>query len=281
MALAADIDLQYCWKGQPLYPAVRLKNKNWNFKYMKNAKTILITGASSGIGRALALEYAAPGITLLLTGRNRTRLNDIEAACQAKGATVIAAALDVTAAAESAKQIEAWDDQQPIDLVIANAGISGGSSGGAAFREILHTNLDGTANTIEPLIPRMTGRGRGQIALMSSMAGWRGMPNAPAYSVSKVAVRAYGEALRPLLKEKGVCLSVIFPGFIETPLTEVNNFKMPFLMSPEKAARCIRQGLEKDRGRIAFPWQMYLLARFVAATPLALGDFILSRAPKK
>jgi short-subunit dehydrogenase len=248
---------------------------------MKNPKTILITGASSGIGRALALEYAAPGMVLLLTGRDQNRLMEIESRCRQKGATTHTATLDVAEAAHIARQIEAWDDLNPIDLVIANAGISGGSSGGAAFREILNVNLDGTVNTVEPLIPRMVARGHGQIALMSSMAGWRGMPNAPAYSVSKVAVRAYGEALRPLLKKNGLGVSVIFPGFIKTPLTDKNNFPMPFLISAESAARYIRDGLARNKARIGFPWQMLLISRLVASLPLALGDFILSKAPKK
>jgi NAD(P)-dependent dehydrogenase (short-subunit alcohol dehydrogenase family) len=174
-----------------------------------------------------------------------------------------------------------WDNQKPFDLVIANAGISGGSSGGAAFHDIVKTNLDGTFNTVEPILPRMQHRKRGQIALMSSMAGWRGMPNAPAYSVSKMAVRAYGEALRPLAAKDNVQINVIFPGFIKTPLTDVNKFKMPFLMTAEKAAKKIRFGLRWNFARIAFPWPMLVLSRLVATLPLFLGDFILSRAPKK
>ncbi len=246
---------------------------------MKNPKTILITGASSGIGRALAELYADQGITLYLTGRDRERLTTVEIACQRKGASVRTATLGVTEAEALARQIEAWDDMAPIDLVIANAGISGGTASG--FRDIMATNLDGTFNTVQPLIGRMQSRKRGQIALMSSMAGWRGMPNAPAYSTSKVAVRAYGEALRPLLKDDGIDVNVIFPGFIKTPLTDVNTFPMPFLMTTEKAATIIQRGLAANCARICFPWQMAIVARLIAALPLALGDAILSRAPKK
>jgi short-subunit dehydrogenase len=253
---------------------------------MKNPKTILITGASSGIGHALALDYAAPGVTLLLTGRNQERTAEVAAACAAKGATVKTSITPVTERETFAKEILAWDDSHPIDLVVANAGVSGGSgkAGGesdAQFRAIMDINLDGTFNTINPLIPRMTARKKGQLALMSSMAGFRGMPNAPAYSTSKMAVRAYGEALRPLLKPQGVEVSVIFPGFVKTPLTDVNKFPMPWLITPEKAAARIRGGLAANRARIAFPWQMHFLARLIAALPLCAGDFILSRAPKK
>jgi short-subunit dehydrogenase len=248
---------------------------------MKNPKNILITGASSGIGAALALEYASAGMRLCLTGRDEKRLKEIAAACQAKGAAVVTETANVADAATMLHHVLRWDNEKPFDLVIANAGISGGSSGGASFYAILDTNLNGTIHTVEPILPRMMARKKGQIALMSSMAGWRGMPNAPAYSVSKMAVRAYGEALRPLAAQSKVGVSVIFPGFVQTPLTRVNNFKMPFLMTSEKAAKIIRRGLEKNKARIAFPLPMLILSRFIAALPLWLGDFILSRAPKK
>ena len=248
---------------------------------MKNPKTILITGASSGIGAALALQYAAPGTRLCLIARDERRLATVAQSCTAKGAKVFTASAHVADAATMIHHVLTWDKQEPFDLVIANAGISGGSSGGASFHSILETNLNGTIYTVEPILPRMMERKRGQIALMSSMAGWRGMPNAPAYSVSKMAVRAYGEALRPIAAQNNVDINVIFPGFIKTPLTDVNRFKMPFLMSAEKAARIIQRGLAQNKARIAFPLPMLLLSRLVAALPLFLGDFILSRAPKK
>lgn len=252
---------------------------------MENPQRILITGASSGIGAALAQLYADTGVSLLLTGRNRERLENTARLCQNKGAKVDTATLCVTDKQALQHQILNWDDASPIDLVIANAGISGGTGTGgesdAQLREIMTINLDGTFNTVNCLIPRMQKRKKGQIALMSSMAGFRGMPNAPAYSVSKVAVRAYAEALRPLLKPDNISVCTIFPGFIKTPLTDVNTFAMPFLMSAEQAAVYIQKGLKKNKSRIAFPWQMHLLSRLVAALPLSMGDFILSRAPKK
>jgi short-subunit dehydrogenase len=250
---------------------------------MKNYRTILITGASSGIGRALAELYAAPGVTLLLTGRHADRLREAEEACRGKGAEVLSTTIDVTDRPRFERKILEWDDKHPVDLVIANAGISGGldRENAAKFLEIMQINLDGTFNTIHPLIPRMTARRKGQIALMSSMAGFRGMPNAPAYSISKVAVRATGEALRPLLRKDGVTVSTIHPGFIRTPLTDVNTFPMPFLMSVEKAAGIIRAGLEKDRAVIAFPWQMHLLVRVLCLLPRGAADWILARAPRK
>lgn len=246
---------------------------------MKNPSVILITGASSGIGRALASAYAQKGVKLLLTGRNAERLGDIERHCRDKGAAVKTTTVCVTDRDAFQKQVSVWDDLEPIDLVIANAGISGGVKDD--FQAIFDTSVEGTFNTVNPLIARMQARKRGQIALMSSMAGWRGMPNAPAYSTAKVAIRAYGEALRPLLAKDNVEVSTIFPGFVKTPLTDANNFDMPFIIEAREAAEIIKDGLERNKARIAFPWQMYVLARLVAALPRCVGDFVLMRAPSK
>ncbi|MBI1215148.1 MAG: SDR family NAD(P)-dependent oxidoreductase [Alphaproteobacteria bacterium] len=253
---------------------------------MKKESVIFITGATSGIGRALALEYAAPGVTLLLAGRDKARLEEVSAACAQKGAVVKTAALPVTEREGWEKQLAAWDDETPIDTVIANAGISGGTgkAGGeseAQFREIMATNLDGTFNTVNPLIPRMRARKSGHIVLMSSMAGFRGLPSAPAYSVSKSAVRAYAEALRPLLAADGVKVSAIFPGFIKTPLTDANNFAMPGLMEPEDAAHKMRDGIARGKPVIAFPLSFRMTMMLVCALPRRLGDMLVAKAPKK
>lgn len=252
---------------------------------MRNPTHILITGASSGIGEALALAYAGPGITLALTGRDAARLAAVAAACRDKGATVAETLTDVTDRDGLASWIYAQDDRLPIELVIANAGISAGTGGGveteAQTRSIFATNLDGVLNSIHPLIPRMVARGRGQIALMSSLASFRGMAGAAAYCGSKAAVRVYGEALRGDLAPRGVGVSVICPGFVVSRMTAVNRFPMPFLMTADRAAHIIRTGLARNRGRIAFPWPTYAVSWLLGVLPPGLVDMILSRAPRK
>ena len=246
---------------------------------------ILITGASSGIGTALALAYARPGALLSLAGRDEARLNEVAAAARSQGAETDAAVLDVRDRDAMAAWVVAADQRRPIDLVIANAGISGGTHGGPESAEqtraVFAVNLDGVLNTVLPLVPRMTGRKAGQIALISSLAGHRGFPGAPAYCGSKAAVKVWGESLRGELAAQGVKVNVVMPGFVKTHMTDVNDFPMPFLMSAERAAEIIRRGLEKDRARIAFPWPMAMMAWLVATLSPAILDPLLRKLPKK
>jgi NAD(P)-dependent dehydrogenase (short-subunit alcohol dehydrogenase family) len=242
------------------------------------SRHILITGASSGIGAALARRYAGADTRLALGGRDGARLDAVAAACRERGALVAAELIDVTDPAATRRWVLAADAESPLDLVIANAGIS--SHAGAEIesearaRAVLAVNLDGVLNTAYPALERMAGRGRGQIALMSSLAGYRGFPDAPAYSASKAAVKALAEAWRGALAARGIRVSAICPGFIETPMTARNKFRMPFLMTAERAADIIAKGLERDRARISFPWPMTLGSWLVAAVP-ALGDRVL------
>jgi short-subunit dehydrogenase len=252
---------------------------------LRQPKAILITGASSGIGEALALSYAEPGAFLALVGRDVERLGTVARACESRGARIATCTADVTHGAGLAAWIETIDQQEPLDLVIANAGVSGGTAGGgesaAQLRRIISINVDGVLNTVLPVIPRMVARGRGQIALMSSLAAFRGFPGAPAYCASKAMVRVWGEALRPDLATKGVQVSVICPGYVTSRMTAANDFPMPLLMSAERAAAIIKRGLARNKGRIAFPWPMYALTRLVAALPHALIDPLMARLPRK
>lgn len=250
-------------------------------------KSILITGASSGIGEALALQYARPGVFLALSGRNSERLSLVASACRDKGASVEMTLIPVTNKKSMEDWVVATDTAHPLDLVIANAGISGGTGGVmngepvAQAREIFDVNLMGVLNTVEPILPRMIERGRGQIALMASLAAFRGFPGAPAYSASKGAVRFYGEALRGALHHSGVRINVICPGFVVSRMTAVNDFPMPFLMKAERAANIIANGLRDNKGRIAFPLPTHAGSWFLSVLPDFIAQRILRRLPAK
>lgn len=252
---------------------------------MKDPKNIAITGASSGLGAALALHYAASGIILHLQGRDKDRLEKVAAACQTKGAQVYAVLLDVTDADATSRWLQDADAKTPIDLIIANAGVSAGTGihgeGGDQARRIFSTNIGGVVNSVEPLLPAMISRRRGQIAIMSSLASFRGLPSAPAYSASKACVRAWGEALRGWLSGTGVELSVVCPGYIRTPMTDTNPFPMPFIMDADKAAGIIANGLARNKARIAFPFVLYAAIWLLGCLPPSLTDPLFSRLPAK
>ncbi len=245
------------------------------------AKSILITGASSGIGRALALAYARPGISLSLTGRDRERLQDTASAAQAQGAEAATAQLDVRDQKAMAQWIGAVDARRPIDLAIANAGITTGLRPGqlaedpAAVRAIVAINLIGALNTVEPLIAPMCARRRGQIAFIGSIAGIRGLPYAPAYCATKAAIHAYSESLRGRLAASGVKVSLIIPGFVKTPLNDSITAIKPLEIPDAQAAALIKRGIEKERPVVAFPKSLYLLAGLARILPVRIVDKVM------
>ena len=248
-------------------------------------RSILITGASSGIGEALALLYAGVGVSLALTGRDAARLAAVAAACRARGAAVESATIDAVDEAGLARFIQQADAAAPLDLVIANAGISSTLHDlahlDAQVRRTFDVNVTGVFNTLHPAIACMLPRRRGQLAIVSSVAGFRGLPGALAYCASKAAVKAYGEGLRGRLAREGIAVSVICPGYVRSRMTARNKFPMPLIMDAGRAARIIRRGLRRNRGRIAFPWPIYVLARLFAALPEALIDRLSRRLPEK
>ena len=224
----------------------------------KNFRSIVITGASSGIGEALALDYAAADVALALNGRDDVRLQAVADACRTKGATVDARAVDVVDRAALAAWLVAFDDLHPVDLLIANAGVSIDKDNSSLddfsiVRRTMAINLDGVLNTVEPLVGRLMARGRGQIAVVSSLAGFIGLPYSASYNASKAAVRVWGESIRYVLKKSGIGVSVVCPGFVTTRMTAEAPFHMPFLMSTERASAIIRRGLARNKARIAFP----------------------------
>jgi NAD(P)-dependent dehydrogenase (short-subunit alcohol dehydrogenase family) len=257
-------------------------------------RSILITGASSGLGAALAAAYAAPGVTLHLGGRDRGRLGLIVDRCRLLGARASGAAIDVTDAQAMTGWINAADALAPLELVIANAGVSASGmralasgDGPAVTRQVFRINLDGVLNTVLPALERIRARPvpgkrlRGQIALVGSLAGLRGMPGSPAYSASKAAVRAWGQAMAIRLKSERIGVAVVLPGFVDTPMTRRNPFPMPMLMTPDRAARIIRRRLARGTTRIAFPWPLVFGAWLISVLPGFLADRILARSPVK
>lgn len=225
---------------------------------MKRFSSIVITGASSGIGEALALDYAGPGVALALTGRDAQRLEAVAQACRSKGATVMASAIDVVDRDALAAWLTAFDDAHPVDLILANAGISIDKDNSSlddfsVIRKTLDVNVGGVLNTVEPLMSRLIARKGGQIAIVSSLASFIGLPYSASYNASKAAVRVWGESIRYVLKKDGIGVSVICPGFVVSRITANAPFPMPFLMSSAKASAIIRRGLAANRARIAFP----------------------------
>lgn len=252
---------------------------------MKTQITIVITGASSGISAALALAYAEEGHFLALCGRNAERLSDIADQCQKKGARVEIQILDVTDKTLVAAWLRQINHKASLDIVIANAGVAGGKdgagSGATATRKIFRTNVDGVVNTVVPALELMEPKSTGQVAIVSSLASFRGFPGTPAYAASKAAVRVWGEGLRERYAPKGIKISVICPGFVESRMTANNPFRMPLMMTGEKAARIIRRGLENNTARIAFPLRMYFLAWLLGVLPPALSDRLMPKVAEK
>lgn len=250
-----------------------------------NPKSIFITGASSGLGRALALAYADKETVLFLCGRNAERLESTALLCREKGADVHTYLFDVNDMTETEAALKTANAVQPLELVIANAGVSGGVLGDketpASTRTILTTNIFGVVNTVQPAIALFKKNGAGQLAIVSSMAGYRGLPGCPAYSASKVCVKAWGEALRGFLKPDHIAVSVICPGFVATPLTDANTFRMPLIMQADKAAAVIKKRLRRNPAVIAFPWPMAFGAWLGSILPACLFQPLAGRFPKK
>jgi short-subunit dehydrogenase len=208
-----------------------------------------------------------------LLGRHQQRLDDVAIACREGGAVVSTALIDVRSFAELEAWLVAFDAATPIDLLFANAGIMGGASPGADLelpeigRALIETNVIGVLNTVYGILPRMIDRLAGQIAIVSSLAGFIPLADAPSYGASKAAVLSFGLALRSLVHERGVKVNVVCPGYVRTPMTAQEHGQKPFLMSAERAAELIANGLNRDKPIIAFPRGFTFLTRIGALLP--------------
>jgi short-subunit dehydrogenase len=237
--------------------------------------SVVITGASRGIGAAVARRLAAPGMHMLLIARDAERLTDTAAACAAAGAVVRRAGVDVADGPALTALLADQDGAYPIDFLFANAGISTGHHGGRLepaerAAAVIRVNLEGTVNTVGPLAEPMAARGRGHIALVASIAGLVPLPDTPAYCASKAGMIAYGLALDATLRPRGVSLTVLCPGFIETEMAGRYSGNKPFQMSAERAAGLMVAATLKGRRLYAFPWQLAWLARGAARLPPAV-----------
>lgn len=247
-------------------------------------KRVFLTGASSGIGEALALDLAKRGAVLGLVARRSEMLDDLAARCEAAGGQARAYALDVAHAdALRAAADEFRREFDHIDVMIANAGISGGNDACRNFqpeavKQVIDTNLIGAVNAVGAVLPEMLERGSGHLVAVSSLAGFRGLPKSAAYSASKAAMTAYFEGVRLDVQNRGVAVTIIQPGFIRTPLTGGRKAKMPFLMELDDAIPYFRRAIEKKKRFAAFPWPLASLVRIARFLPAKWYDAAAGRA---
>jgi len=248
-------------------------------------KTIIITGASSGLGAALAAKYSQNGHRLFLLARSKERLGAVAKICVANGAEANIVVIDVADSAQMEKQLNDIAYQYGIDIVIACAGVSAGTLDGPEtamqVRKIFATNVNGVINTVLPVIPHMIERRSGNIVIVSSMAGFLGLSSAPSYSASKGAVRLFSEALRGYLRVWGVYVTTVIPGYVKTPMTSVNSFPMPFMTTAEEAAEKIVNAIAKNKDVIAFPFGMQFCMKLLTMMPSWLITLVNSKLPGK
>ncbi|MCA1686052.1 MAG: SDR family NAD(P)-dependent oxidoreductase [Planctomycetia bacterium] len=242
-------------------------------------RTAVITGASSGIGRALALVLASRGCRVGLMARRRGALDEVAAAVRSAGGVAAVAAADVGDRSQVRDAVsELTGSIGPVDLLIANAGVGVPTTlepiNVGDVEDALRVNVLGVVYAIDAVLPGMLARGSGHLAAVSSLAGYRGLPGESAYCASKAAVNAYMEGLRVQLRGRGVDVTTICPGFVRTPMTAPNTFPMPFLLEPDEAAERIVRALRRRARVYNFPWPMAALMKLTRWAP----DWLMARA---
>lgn len=245
---------------------------------------VVITGASGGIGASLARHYAREGADLALIGRRAHALEQLATALPSRCAVYPLDVRDNVALGSAGKDFIARFGCP--DIVVANAGLSIGTlteyaEDLAFFEEVMEVNVVGMVRTFQPFIACMRERGRGSLAGIASVAGYRGLPGGGAYSASKAAAIAYLESLRTELRGSGIHVTTVCPGYVATPMTEDNPYPMPFLMSADQAAEKIATLIRRRVAYAVIPWQMALVARILHIMPNWLYDRLFARAPRK
>lgn len=245
---------------------------------------VFLTGASSGIGEALARHYAAGGATLGLLARRGDLLRGLKGSITAPGDIYPCDVRDLAAVCAAADDFIARFGVP--DLVIGNAGVSFGTltehaEDAAVFREVLDINVMGLVNTFHPFVRPMRDRGSGTLAGIASVAGFRGLPGATAYSASKAAAIRYLEGLRVELRSSGVRVTTLCPGYIATPMTSRNPYPMPFILQADDAARRFARAIASGTSYAVIPWQMAIAGRILATLPNWLYDRLVARGGRK
>ena len=253
---------------------------------MKDAQNILITGASSGIGEALAVASAQRGARhLFLCGRNAERLEAVATQCRAAGAEVHAQVLDVTDETAARAWVNACEAIAPLELVFSNAGIGTGVENEENVRRTFATNVAGNLNIVLPALTCFRARadksGRRQIVITASIAGYAPLATCPSYSATKACMKTWALAWRKPLARENIQMNVICPGFIRSRITDRNTCPMPFFMEAPRAANIMLNRVNRNIGLIAFPWPMRLASWFLSICPWRLAEFISNILPEK
>ncbi len=247
-----------------------------------NYRTALVTGASSGLGRGLALWLAKRGVRVFATGRRLPQLQALTAEAQAAGVTIEPVEMDVTRPDATMERIRALDAEcGGLDLVVANAGVGGTTNAKRLpwerVRGIIDTNVTGAAATLSAVLPNMVERKRGHLVGVSSLAGFRGLAGHAAYSASKAFLATFMESLRVDLRGTGVSVTCIYPGFVKSEMTATNNFPMPFLLETHDAVELMGQGIIRGDAEVSFPWQLAVPTRLAKVLPNPLFDSVARR----